>query len=116
MTGCGTRGSQAVKKAAVALASAVPTAAAVAAVPSPTRSRALVLYRDLMRVAKAMPTENRRAFVRTKARAGFARDRGKVGDEAEAAVAVGEVLLEQARAQATHLTKVFNDPRQHGLG
>jgi hypothetical protein len=115
MTGCGTRGSQAVKKAAVALASAVPTAA-VAAVPSPTRSRALVLYRDLMRVAKAMPTENRRAFVRTKARAGFARDRGKVGEEAEAAVAVGEVLLEQARAQATHLTKVFNDPRQHGLG
>ncbi|CEF97626.1 Complex 1 LYR protein [Ostreococcus tauri] len=75
--------------------------------------RARALYRELFRVSKAFPTANRGAYVRAKTRAEFEKNASVEGDALEEALRLGEAQVENARASAEHLTKVFADERVH---
>lgn len=71
-------------------------------------SRALGLYRDLLRAARSLPTPQRRAYVAKAARDSFEKHRAE-SDAAkiDAALTYGESCLEQVRAQASHLASVL---------
>lgn len=71
-------------------------------------SRALALYRDILRAARALPTPHRRAFVAKAARDRFEKQRAITDPAAiEEAFIYGESSLEQVRAQAAHLSTVL---------
>ena len=72
-----------------------------------SRSRALALYRNILRARRQLPSQNRRDFVRTKARAEFDAHKGETDTTAiEQALAYGEFMLETLGVQATHLTEL----------
>ncbi len=98
-----------------AAAAAASARALRAAAEAAHRSRALALYAALLRAGRAMPTPLRRDFVRLRARRDFREARGAAPEQREALLALGETLLEQARAQAEMLTRHFGNPAAHGL-
>lgn len=76
-----------------------------------TRQRALALYRALLREARLMPTENRRAFVAKKARLEFEASRGQTAaEEVEFSLQLGEVQLDNVR----HQQLLLNQLKQEG--
>jgi hypothetical protein len=56
---------------------------------------------------------NRTAYVRAKVRAEFDANRALDGEEAAAALRLGGAQLDNVKALAAHLTKVFADERVH---
>lgn len=76
-----------------------------------TRTRALSLYRQLMRAAKKMPTANRRNFVINKTRDEY-RDNMDLAnaEEIEFYLRLADTHLDTVIVQAEHLTKLHNDP------
>ena len=78
------------------------------------RPEALSLFRRLFRAARGLPTENRVLYVRAKVRREFEAHRDERNHEKIAfLVSLGETQLDQVRAHAEHLTKVFSDPGVH---
>ena len=78
------------------------------------RPEALSLFRRLFRAARGLPTENRVLFVRALVRREFEAHRDERDPETVAfLVSLGETQLDQVRAHAEHLTKVFSDPGVH---
>jgi hypothetical protein len=98
-------------------AAAAAASSAAAATASAHRSRVLSLYRSLFRASRGMPTANRVAFVRASARQRF-REHAALDPASPAAaeaVVFADTMLDQVEAQAKHLTRVFSDPRAHGM-
>ena len=77
-----------------------------------TRSRALSLYRQLLRAAAKMPTPNRQNFVLRKTRAEFRRHRTlKDAEEIEFQLRLADTNLDTVLVQAEHLSKLMRDPK-----
>lgn len=79
-----------------------------------TRSRALSLYRQLLRGAAQMPTPNRRRFVIKKTRTEFKANKGLTDpDEIEFGLRLADTNLDTVLVQAEHLTRLMKDPNYH---
>lgn len=76
-----------------------------------TRSRALSLYRQLLRGAAQMPTPNRQQYVVKKTRAEFKANRHLTDpEEIQFCLRLADTNLDTVIVQAEHLTKVMKDP------
>jgi Complex 1 protein (LYR family) len=79
--------------------------------PINTRSRALSLYRQLLRGGAKMPTPNRQQFVIKKTRAEFKANMHLTDpDEIRFCLRLADTNLDTVILQAEHLTKVMKDP------
>mmetsp|Transcript_18176 Transcript_18176/g.27724 ORF Transcript_18176/g.27724 Transcript_18176/m.27724 type:complete len:91 (-) Transcript_18176:140-412(-) len=80
----------------------------------PTRSKAIMLYRSLLRAAKKMPTPNRQKFVIRKTRDEFRENKTLTDpEEIDFALRLADTNLDTVLIQAEHLTKLHNDPTYH---
>ncbi len=78
---------------------------------SATRSRALSLYRQLLRGAKKMPTPNRKNFVINKTRNEYRVNMHLNNpEEIEFCLKLADTNVDTILTQAEHLTNLFNDP------
>jgi hypothetical protein len=77
-----------------------------------TASKAVRLYRALLRTAARLPTANHRNFVRQKVRADFRAPLGP-GEELAFMLRLGETHLETLELQSAHLTEVIKAPGYH---
>ena len=76
-----------------------------------TRSKALSLYRKLLRAATRMPTPNRQNFVIRKTRAEFKASMTITDPDAiNEAIRLADTNLDTVLVQAEHLTKLMKDP------
>ena len=76
-----------------------------------TRSRALSLYRQLIRGALKMPTPNRQNYVIRKTRTEYRAHMHLTDPEdIEFQLRLADTNLDTVLVQAEHLTKLFNDP------
>ena len=66
-------------------------------------SRALSLYRSVLRAARGLPSMNRRAFVRKRARDEFEAGRSAQGDQIDFLLRYADVSVDNIEAQAQHL-------------
>ena len=77
-----------------------------------SRTKALSLYRKLIRGAMKMPTPNRQNFVIRKTRTEFKAAKGLTDPEAiNEAIRLADTNLDTVLVQAEHLTKLMNDPK-----
>ena len=76
-----------------------------------TRIKALSLYRQLLRAAQKMPTQNRKNFVLTKTRTEY-RENQFLTDpqQIDFHLRLADTHLDTVIVQAEHLTKLHNDP------
>lgn len=83
---------------------------------NPYRSRVLSLYASILRAARNMPTNNRKNYIRKKARDSF-REKMNLSDikEIEFYCQYAEISLDNVNSQAEHLSKLSQDPRMHYL-
>jgi len=73
-----------------------------------TSQKALWLYRSILRAGTKMPTDNRREWVRAKARSEFRRLQHESDPEVIAfELRLGEVHLESINVQAKHLNEIM---------
>jgi hypothetical protein len=80
-----------------------------------TRTRALSLYRQLLRGAQKMPTPNRQNFVRLKTQTEFRAGMNLTDpEEIEFHLRVADTSLDTVLVQAEHLTKLFRDQSLQG--
>lgn len=76
-----------------------------------TRSKALSLYRQLLREAQKMPTPNRKNFVIRKTRIEFKASVGLTdADAINEAIRLADTNLDTVMVQAEHLNKLMKDP------
>ncbi|KAG7347268.1 complex 1 LYR family protein [Nitzschia inconspicua] len=76
-----------------------------------TRTKALSLYRKLLRAAMRMPTPNRQNFVIRKTRTEFKASMRLTDPEAiNEAIRLADTNLDTVLVQAEHLTKLMKDP------
>jgi predicted PhzF superfamily epimerase YddE/YHI9 len=76
-----------------------------------TRSKALSLYRQLLRGAMKMPTPNRQKFVIRKTRTEFKANINLDDPEAiKQCIRLADTNLDTVLVQAEHLTKLMEDP------
>ena len=76
-----------------------------------TRSKALSLYRKLLRGAMKMPTPNRQNFVIRKTRTEFKAAMGLTDhEEINEAIRLADTNLDTVLVQAEHLTRLWGDP------
>eukprot|EP00128_Syssomonas_multiformis_P016911 Colp12_sorted_trinity150504_noHs@25670 len=67
----------------------------------------LRLYRDILKAARLMPTQNRRDFIQKKARAEFKKSKNVTDSEEQAFLFnLGETQLDTIQLQAQHLTQL----------
>ena len=66
-------------------------------------SRALSFYRSILRAARGLPSMNRRAFVRKRARNEFEAGRSAQGEQIEFLLRYADVSVDNIEAQAKHL-------------
>jgi Complex 1 protein (LYR family) len=79
-----------------------------------TRSKALSLYRQLLRGAQQMPTPNRRKFVVRKTRTEFKASKHlEDPDEIQFCLRLADTNLDTVLLQAEHLTRLMRDPNYH---
>jgi len=76
-------------------------------------SEAISLYRAIWRAAGRLPTTNRVAFIRAKLRYDYEQNRAEAGEELQQALQLGYTHLDNVLSMGTHLTEVWNDPRNH---
>jgi hypothetical protein len=75
------------------------------------RSRALSLYRRLLRASSQMPTPNRRNYIANKTRKEYKRNKGMTDvEEIEFCLRLADTNLDTVMVQAEHLSRLFNDP------
>lgn len=75
------------------------------------RTRALSLYRQLLRAADRMPTPNRVNFVKRKTRSEFRANMHLTNlKKIEACFKLADTNLDTVLVQAEHLTTLMNDP------
>ncbi|KAI9217938.1 hypothetical protein BC828DRAFT_389935 [Blastocladiella britannica] len=78
---------------------------------APGRTGTLSLYRALLRVAKNMPTEERRVLLTKRTRQEFRRNKDLVDPaEVQEALALGEVQLENFSRIQKHLSTIQRQP------
>ena len=76
-----------------------------------TRTRALSLYRQLLRAAVKMPTPNRQNYVKNKTRSEYRANMDLTDkEEIEFQIRLADTNLDTVLVQADHLTKLFEDP------
>jgi hypothetical protein len=76
-----------------------------------SRTKALSLYRKLLRAAMRMPTPNRRNFVVRKTRIEFKTSMTLTdADAINEAIRLADTNLDTVLVQAEHLTKLMKDP------
>jgi hypothetical protein len=76
-----------------------------------TRSKALSIYRRLLRGAMKMPTPNRQNFVLRKTRSEFKASVDLTDpEEIHEAIRLADTNLDTVLVQAEHLTKLMKDP------
>jgi hypothetical protein len=76
-----------------------------------TRTKALSLYRKLLRAAMRMPTPNRQNFVIRKTRIEFKTSIALTDPDAiNEAIRLADTNLDTVLVQAEHLTKLMKDP------
>ena len=63
----------------------------------------LSFYRSILRAARALPSTNRRAFVRRRARDEFEAGRSAVGDQVDLLLRYADISVDNIEAQALHL-------------
>lgn len=81
------------------------------AIPPQMRTRALSLYRQLLRGAERMPTPNRKNFVIKKTRDEFRANKDLTNlKKIEACFKLADTNLDTVLVQAEHLTQLMNDP------
>ena len=68
--------------------------------------RAINLYRQILRAAKLMPTENRKLHVRRKARAEFEKSRHVDEQQQNFLLALADTQVDNIEAQARHLQQL----------
>ena len=92
-----------------------PTNMMPPAVAAPTtRTRALSLYRQLLRAAEKMPTPNRRKFVVKKTRTEFKANKHLTdAEEIKFCLRLADTNLDTVMLQAEHLTNLMKDPNYH---
>ncbi len=91
------------------------TAASSAATAIAARSRALSLYRQLLRSATKMPTPNRQNYVMQKTRDEFRANQHLTDpEEIEFCLRLADTNLDTVLVQAEHLTRLFNDANRKG--
>jgi len=79
-----------------------------------TRTKALSLYRQLLRGAEKMPTPNRRKFVIKKTRLEFkANINVTSAEEIQFCLRLADTNLDTVLIQAEHLTNLMKDPNYH---
>jgi len=79
-----------------------------------TRSRALSLYRLLLRGAEKMPTPNRRKFVAKKTRKEFKANKNLTSaEDIKFCLRLADTNLDTVLLQAEHLTRLMKDPSYH---
>ena len=66
-------------------------------------SKAIQLYRQILRAARQMPTENRRQHIRTKARLEFEKSRQADQQQQEFLLALADTQIDNIESQAQHL-------------
>ena len=82
---------------------------------SAARTRALSLYRQLLRSASKMPTPNRQNYVIQKTRDEFRANQHLTdNDEIEFCLRLADTNLDTVLVQAEHLTRLFNDANRRG--
>jgi hypothetical protein len=87
------------------------TSAAIAT----TRSKALSLYRQLMRSAIKMPTPNRQNYVMAKVRDEYQANKDLTDPaEIEFCLRLADTNLDTILVQSEHLTRLFNDANRKG--
>lgn len=69
-------------------------------------SKALSLYRQILRAARLMPTENRRVHVQRKARSEFEKSRDVDQQEQAFRLALADTHIDNIEAQARHLQQL----------
>jgi hypothetical protein len=75
-----------------------------------TRTRALSLYRKLVRSAAKMPTPNRQNYIITKTRDEYRANRAiSDPEEIEFLIRLADTNLDTVLVQAEHLTKLFHE-------
>jgi hypothetical protein len=75
------------------------------------RSRALSLYRRLLRASSQMPTPNRQNYIANKTRAEYRKNMGlRDAEEIEFCLILADTNLDTVMVQAEHLSRLFNDP------
>lgn len=78
------------------------------------RSKALSLYRQLLRGAAKMPTPNRRKFVIKKTRSEFKASKHLTDpSDIEFCLRLADTNLDTVLIQAEHLTRLMKDPSYH---
>jgi hypothetical protein len=79
-----------------------------------TRTKALSLYRQLLRGAEKMPTPNRRKFVTKKTRAEFRSNMSITAEkDIEFCLRLADTNLDTVLIQAEHLSRLMRDPNYH---
>ncbi|KAF9969205.1 hypothetical protein BGZ73_008556 [Actinomortierella ambigua] len=78
---------------------------------STTRAQALSLYRKLIRIGKAMPTENRSRLVLTRVRGDFRENLHETDpEEIQAMIQLAELQVDNLEIQKNHLTELSKNP------
>ena len=89
-----------------------PAAAAAAAA---TRSKALSLYRQLLRSAHQMPTPNRTNYIINKTRDEYRANQHLTDEnEIDFCLRLADTNLDTVLVQAEHLTRLFHDANRKG--
>jgi Complex 1 protein (LYR family) len=79
-----------------------------------TRTKALSLYRQLLRGAEKMPTPNRRKFVAKKTRTEFKANKSLSDpEEISFCIRLADTNLDTVLIQAEHLNRLMKDPNYH---
>jgi hypothetical protein len=75
----------------------------------PTSTRALSLYRQILRAGSKMPTQNRRDFIAHKARSEFRKAQHETDvQQIDFHLRLADVQLESITIQAKHLQAIFD--------
>ena len=69
-------------------------------------NKALGLYRQILRAAKLMPTENRRLHIGRKARAEFDKSKQADPQQRELLLALADTQIDNIEAQARHMQEL----------
>ncbi|KAF9426764.1 hypothetical protein BGZ94_006041 [Podila epigama] len=78
---------------------------------APQRARVLSLYRQLLRIGKAMPTETRSSLVLSRVKGDFRSNIAeKDTEEIEAMIQLAELQVDNLTIQRDHLTELAKNP------
>jgi len=79
-----------------------------------SRAHTRNLYRSIIRAALQMPTQNRRDWLRKKARAEFKKNKSETDDKKiDFMVKLAETQLENIQIQSQHLSSLFSvEPKE----